>query len=46
MISDKNGGEEGLDLGLALGAEDSFSNQCFTVYIPNKDREGNEIGRA
>jgi hypothetical protein len=32
-----------LDLGAALGAADSAS-QCFSVYVPNKDRAGNEIG--
>src|ERR1700738_663262 len=32
-----------LDLAEALGA-DSPSSQCFSIYIPNKDREGKEIG--
>lgn len=34
---------EPLDLAEALGATDS-SGLCFSVYVPNKDREGNEIG--
>ena len=32
------------DLGKALGAEDGTSVQCFTVYIPNKDKSDQEIG--
>lgn len=32
------------DLGTALGSDGGISTQCFTVYVPNKDREGNEIG--
>lgn len=32
-----------LDLAAALGADDS-SSQCFSVYVPDKDRLGNEIG--
>ncbi len=32
-----------LDFARALGAADS-SAQCFSVYIPNKDRKGREIG--
>jgi hypothetical protein len=33
-----------VDLGAALGADAGISTQCFTVYIPNKDRDGKEIG--
>jgi len=33
-----------LNLVAALGAEPGFSIQCFSVYIPNKDRDGKEIG--
>jgi hypothetical protein len=33
-----------IDLAAALGAEASFSFQRITVYIPNKDKEGVEIG--
>jgi hypothetical protein len=32
-----------VDLGPALGAE-SVSPQCFSIYVPNKDRRGVEIG--
>ena len=32
-----------LDLGAALGAAD-VSPQCFSIYVPNKDRQGVEIG--
>jgi len=37
-----NGSE--LDLADELGAEQGFSHQVLTLYIPNKDREGREIG--
>ena len=33
-----------VDLGAALGSDGGISTQCFTVYVPNKDREGKEIG--
>ena len=33
-----------IDLGKALGADSGVSTQCFTVYVPNKDRNGQEIG--
>jgi hypothetical protein len=36
-------GEMEFDLVGALGAEES-SVQSFSIYIPNKDREGEEIG--
>jgi hypothetical protein len=36
--------EEPLDLAKALGADPGFSVQCFTVYIPNKDKNDQEIG--
>lgn len=32
-----------LDLAQALGAEDA-SSQCISIYIPNRDKSGNEIG--
>jgi len=35
--------EAELNLAEALGAEDS-SSQCFSIYIPNKDCQGEEIG--
>lgn len=31
------------DLGRALGADDSTSPQCFTIYVPNKDRDGRPV---
>src|SRR5437660_1995379 len=36
--------EEGVDLASALGSDGGVSTQCFTIYIPNKDRKGREIG--
>jgi len=32
------------DLAAALGAQENYSAQCFTIYVPNKDRDGAEIG--
>lgn len=32
-----------VDLAAAFGAGD-VSPQCFSIYIPNKDQKGNEIG--
>jgi hypothetical protein len=37
-------GRQEVDLAAALGAEDDYAIQCFSVYIPNRDREGQEIG--
>jgi hypothetical protein len=37
-------GDGPLDLAAALGAEAAFSTQALTLYIPNKDRAGQEIG--
>ena len=36
--------ETTLDLGSALGASEAASTQILTLYIPNKDRDGNEFG--
>jgi hypothetical protein len=36
--------DEDIDLGEALGASDATSTQVLTLYIPNKDRDGNEFG--
>jgi hypothetical protein len=33
-----------LDVGNALGASEPASVQVLTLYIPDKDREGNELG--
>lgn len=37
-------GAQEVDLGAALGADAGISTQCFTVYVPNKDRDSKEIG--
>jgi hypothetical protein len=37
-------GAQEVNLGSALGADAGISTQCFTVYVPNKDRDGKEIG--
>jgi hypothetical protein len=34
---------EDVDLAAALGAGDVLA-QCFAIYVPNKDRNGKEIG--
>ena len=34
---------EEIDLGAALGAEPSVSVQCFSVYVPDKDKNGLEV---
>jgi hypothetical protein len=36
--------EVGLDVASALGADAGISVQSFSIYIPNKDRTGREIG--
>ena len=33
-----------VDLAGALGATEGISTQCFTVYVPNKDKHDAEIG--
>src|SRR5262245_50166143 len=35
---------EELSLEAALGADGGISVQCFAVYVPNKDKHGQEIG--
>jgi hypothetical protein len=40
------GSEDSLDLADALGAEREASSQVLSVYIPNKDRRGNEFDAA
>ena len=44
MSAETGNGREELDLASALGAEPAYSAHCFTVYIPNKDQNGKEIG--
>jgi hypothetical protein len=36
--------EKSINLAEALGANAGTAVQCFTVYIPNKDKFGKEIG--
>lgn len=44
-MPDQNGNNpQEIDLAAALGSDAGVSTQCFTVYVPNKDREGVEIG--
>ncbi len=43
MTEESGQGEIEVELMEAFGAEAS-SAQCFSVYIPNKDRDGKEIG--
>lgn len=33
-----------VNLAAALGSDGGVSAQCVTVYVPNKDRHGREIG--
>jgi hypothetical protein len=46
MVSGNGQSESNDDLDLAaeLGAQDNYSTQCFTIYIPNKDKNGKEFG--
>ena len=43
MVEEKDPEEMNLNLAAALGAGD-VSTQCFSIYVPNKDSSGNEIG--
>ena len=42
-MADEEDDDVELDLSSALGAEDALK-QCFSVYLPNKDCKGREIG--
>jgi hypothetical protein len=44
MVVENGETPAGIDLVATLGAEDGVSTQCFSIYIPNKDRNGTEIG--
>lgn len=44
MGSQQEQAAQEVDLAAALGSEGGVSTQCFTVYVPNKDRNGQEIG--
>ena len=43
-MSDEPNAEEFVDIATALGADGGVSTQCFSIYVPNKDRHGVEIG--
>src|SRR5580700_8690350 len=43
MEDDNVSGSEEVDLAAALGVGE-VSAQCFAIYVPNKDRDGKEIG--
>jgi hypothetical protein len=44
MAGKKERAAEEVDVAAALGADAGVSTQCFTIYVPNKDRNGEEIG--
>ncbi len=44
MADEPDPGFVDVDLAIALGADFGLSMQCFTIYIPNKDQHGQEIG--
>ena len=44
MPNETNSDFEDLDLAGVFGADAGVSAQCITLYIPNKDRYGREIG--
>jgi hypothetical protein len=37
-------GANQFDFSVGIGAQSDFATQCFTIYIPNKDKEGIEFG--
>ncbi len=43
-MGDRESDEVGLDIAISFGAEADASTQAFCIYVPNKDREGKEIG--
>jgi hypothetical protein len=43
-MGDREGDEVELDIAASFGAEADASTQAFSIYVPNKDREGKEIG--
>ena len=43
-MSEEGPVEEIVDIAQELGADAGVSTQCFTIYIPNKDKQGEEIG--
>ena len=43
-MSEDTNAEEFVDIATALGADGGVSTQCFSLYVPNKDQHGVEIG--
>jgi hypothetical protein len=44
-MSDREGDDDvELDIAASFGAETDASTQVFSIYVPNKDRDGREIG--
>lgn len=43
-MANKTDEAEELDLAQLLGSDAGVSTQCLTIYIPNKDQKGHEIG--
>jgi hypothetical protein len=43
-MSDREDDDVGLDIAAAFSAEADASTQAFSIDVPNKDREGKEIG--
>ena len=43
-MSDSDPQASSLDLGVQLGADAGFSTQCFSLYVPNKDKNDQEVG--
>jgi hypothetical protein len=44
-MSDSEGEDDlELDITASLGADAETSTQAFSIYVPNKDRDGKEIG--
>jgi len=44
MADERESIHEDVDLAAAFGSDAGISTQCFSIYIPNKDRVGQEIG--
>lgn len=43
-MSERQGDDVELDIAGLFGADAVASTQAFTIYVPNKDRDGKEIG--
>ena len=42
-MSDSGSSAEGVDLAESLGVDSGVSAQCFSIYVPDKDRMGQEM---